>query len=272
MRPLREELGRFIAQLREAGVRISVAESLDAMNAVAAVGLDRIRMREALAASLIKDEADRVPFNEVFERFFAAPSSRSAGKRHPDHPGAQQSAASGQGRPGENPPLEVHQPKRKDETNRAGQRGEAKRAESRDHPVEKSKADDRDTSSPQNRERGSQARGESESLEGSRQDSTIEGARMARMREAEQRPFSAYTDLEFREAREALKPLERRFRIRVGRRLRLARRGRIDFRRTIRAGIQHGGLLAELKFRARRPRRVTWSFLADVSGVGQVRG
>ena len=51
---LRDQLVNFIAALRDAGVRISVAESIDAVNAVAAVGLARTQMHEALAAALIK--------------------------------------------------------------------------------------------------------------------------------------------------------------------------------------------------------------------------
>ena len=71
------------------------------MNAVAAAGLERERMREALAAALIKDEADRAVFDESFERFFATP--RAARGAHPDHRGEQVSAAAGRGKPGENP-------------------------------------------------------------------------------------------------------------------------------------------------------------------------
>jgi uncharacterized protein len=52
---------------------------------------------------------------------------------------------------------------------------------------------------------------------------------------AERTPFAAYTDLDYEAARDALAPLARRFRIRLGRRLHAAPRGRIDFRRTIRA-------------------------------------
>ncbi|MGC2276131.1 MAG: VWA domain-containing protein, partial [Candidatus Binatus sp.] len=50
------------------------------------------------------------------------------------------------------------------------------------------------------------------------------------------------------------------------RRLRLANTGRIDFRRTIRAAMQRGGALLDLKFRARRPRHVDLVILADISG------
>src|ERR1019366_8218933 len=101
MARLRDQLVSFIAALRAAGVRISVAESIDAMNAVAAVGLERERMHEALAAALIKDEADRAIFDESFNRFFAAPRANRG--EHPDQRGEQLSAASDRGRPGEEP-------------------------------------------------------------------------------------------------------------------------------------------------------------------------
>ncbi|MFZ0890142.1 MAG: hypothetical protein WA005_16995 [Candidatus Binataceae bacterium] len=48
MTTIREQLIRFIDLLRERGVRISVAETIDAMNAVAAAGIERTAMREAL--------------------------------------------------------------------------------------------------------------------------------------------------------------------------------------------------------------------------------
>ena len=265
MTSLREQLGKFIAELRAAGIRVSVAESIDAMNAVAAAGLERSRMREALAAALIKDEADRASFEEVFGRFFAAPPSRGGQRRHPDHRGMQESSAAGQGRPGENPALEE-----KRTTERKKQPGEVRRSATKHTESERERSGDEKmkgaaSPAPVDPRAGTPAPRFS-SEQKAEEDQGIEGIRMARMREIERRPFSAYTDLEFDQARDALKPLERRFRIRVGRRLRLARRGRVDFRRTIRAGIQRGGVLAELKFRSRRPRHVDLLILADISG------
>src|SRR5579884_2052831 len=70
MTPMREQLLRFIDALRAAGVSVSVAETLDAMRAVAAVGFERAPMREALATSLIKDEADRPLFDRTYAQFF----------------------------------------------------------------------------------------------------------------------------------------------------------------------------------------------------------
>src|ERR1700731_456538 len=111
MARLRDQLVNFIAALRDAGVRISVAESIDAMNAVAAVGLERALMHEALAASLIKDEADRAIFDEAFNRFFAEP--RPDRGQHPDQRGGQVSAAAGRGRPGDDPSPRDDTPPRK---------------------------------------------------------------------------------------------------------------------------------------------------------------
>jgi len=94
----------------------------------------------------------------------------------------------------------------------------------------------------------------------------VDAARVARLRAIERMPFDRFSDLDYDEARDALAPLIRRFRIRLGRRLRLAKTGRIDFRRTIRAAMQRGGALLDLKFRARRPRHVDLVILADISG------
>src|SRR6266852_2024420 len=81
MSTMRDALLGFIAELRAAGVRISVAESMDAMRAVAAAGLTRTRMREALAATLIKDEADRVVFEEAYMRYFGGARPGRGGRR-----------------------------------------------------------------------------------------------------------------------------------------------------------------------------------------------
>jgi hypothetical protein len=272
MARLRDQLVNFIAALRDAGVRVSVAESIDAMNAVAAVGLERARMHEALAAALIKDEADRSIFDEAFNRFFAAP--RAARGEHPDQRGDQISAAAGRGRPGENPSPRDDAPPRKPDQARDG-------ALSSDHdeksPLSDTKpskkiaaarrddAEGKDADRNSDRMRGREERGAADSREESPTPG-IDAARVARIRAIERRPFDQFSDFEYDEAREALAPLIRRFRIRLGRRLRLAKTGRIDFRRTIRAAMQRGGALIDLNFRARRPRHVDLVILADISG------
>jgi uncharacterized protein with von Willebrand factor type A (vWA) domain len=273
MTRLRDQLVGFIAALRDAGVRISVAESIDAMNAVAAVGLERALMREALAAALIKDEADRPLFDESFDRFFASQSTNRG--EHPDQRGDQVSAAAGRGRPGEHPSA-------RDDARERDRTPAAALASDRNQESLPSAAKLAQKAMVAHQmemeEKGKEARGDSDKMRADdkrreaaspRDESPspgIEAARVARIRAIERMPFDKFSDLDYEEAREALAPLIRRFRIRLGRRLRIARIGRVDFRRTIRAAIQRGGALIELNFRARRPRHVDLVILADISG------
>jgi uncharacterized protein len=269
---LRDQLVNFIAALREAGVRISVAESIDAMNAVAVVGLERERMHEALAAALIKDEADRAIFDESFNRFFASP--RSDRGEHPNQRGDQISAAAGRGRPGEHPAPRDDEPPRKSEEPREGARANdrvEKSQPSESKPSKKSAIAHRDDANSQDAERNSdknRGREEQGDADSEKESTTpgIDAVRVTRLRAIERGPFDNFSDLDYDEARDALAPLIRRFRIRLGRRLRLAKTGRIDFRRTIRAAMQRGGALIDLNFRARRPRHVDLVILADISG------
>jgi uncharacterized protein with von Willebrand factor type A (vWA) domain len=266
---LRDQLVNFIAALRDAGVRISVAESIDAMNAVATVGLERTRMLEALAAALIKDEADRAVFDESFNRFFAAPQRTNRGE-HPEQRGEQVSAAAGRGRPGDDPSARDEPTLRKAEQPRDGAAASNRDEKSSPSDAKPSKKDT--TTAHRDDARGEDAsrisartRGESHRSEKSAAPG-IDAARIARLRAIERMPFDQFTDLDYDEARDALAPLIRRFRIRLGRRLRLSRAGRIDFRRTIRAAMQRGGVLLDLNFRARRPRHLDLVILADISG------
>ncbi|MCU0265345.1 MAG: VWA domain-containing protein [Actinomycetia bacterium] len=63
----------LVQALRGAGVPVSVAESLDAVRAVGAVGLlDREAVRAALAAALVKRGAHRPTFDALFDLWFPA--------------------------------------------------------------------------------------------------------------------------------------------------------------------------------------------------------
>lgn len=65
-------LHRFVRLLRLHGVRVSTAEVIDAMHAVAQPGILEHRdvLRAALSASLVKDRRDVEAFDLVFDRFF----------------------------------------------------------------------------------------------------------------------------------------------------------------------------------------------------------
>ena len=94
---MRARILAFVQALRDNGMDVSVAEVLDAVAAVAAAGVEREVLREALAACLVKAEGDRPPFDALFEQMFPL------GGRDDDGPGRRRRRASGGGageRPG----------------------------------------------------------------------------------------------------------------------------------------------------------------------------
>jgi hypothetical protein len=67
----------FIRLLREHGMRISVAESLDALHSIRQVGVhDRELLRLCLRTALVKSHHDFASFDMLFARFFSAPRRR----------------------------------------------------------------------------------------------------------------------------------------------------------------------------------------------------
>ncbi|BAP13307.1 hypothetical protein AS19_04560 [Alcanivorax sp. NBRC 101098] len=73
-------LSEFVQALRGAGLRISPDEATQAMDAAALVGYQgRQRFHDALAMTLVKQEEDRSAFEETFARFFAVTSDVRSG-------------------------------------------------------------------------------------------------------------------------------------------------------------------------------------------------
>jgi len=83
---MREELHRFFRAARGAGIRLSPAESIDAMKAVADVGFsDRTILRDTLLLTLAKSEDEKRSLGECFDLFFSRPDAgRDAGQENPD--------------------------------------------------------------------------------------------------------------------------------------------------------------------------------------------
>jgi len=70
---MEERIVKFIAALRAAGVRISLAESTDAFRAVESLGVkDRELFRLSLLSTLVKDASGRPIFEELFPIFFGS--------------------------------------------------------------------------------------------------------------------------------------------------------------------------------------------------------
>jgi hypothetical protein len=76
---VRENLHRFFRAARGAGVRLSPAESIDAMRAVADVGFsDRGILRDTLLLTLAKTEDEKKAVGDCFDLFFDSPEPRQA--------------------------------------------------------------------------------------------------------------------------------------------------------------------------------------------------
>jgi uncharacterized protein with von Willebrand factor type A (vWA) domain len=76
---MREELHRFFRAARGAGVRVSPAESIDAMNAVADVGFaDRGILRDSLLLTLAKSQDEKQALGACFDLFFSQPQVKDA--------------------------------------------------------------------------------------------------------------------------------------------------------------------------------------------------
>ncbi len=70
---MEERIVKFISALRAGGVRVSLAESADAFNAVDKLGIqERDTFRLSLRATLVKDAKDIATFEELFPLFFDA--------------------------------------------------------------------------------------------------------------------------------------------------------------------------------------------------------
>src|SRR5881409_1801329 len=67
---MRARILGFVQALRDHGVEVSLAETMDAVAAVAAAGIEREVLRESLAATLVKDEGERPGFDRIFDVMF----------------------------------------------------------------------------------------------------------------------------------------------------------------------------------------------------------
>ena len=223
----------FLAEVRRAGVPVSTAESIDALRAATHFEPEREVLREALATAVVKDEADRATFDEVFDRFFSA-GGEEPGKRRRRRAAGGVAAAAGRSR-GEG---------------EGGGRPQPPERETKPRPPTQP-ARERPSLRPGTRERPR----ESESL-----------ARRRRRRALLRRPFREMDPAEAEELPALAAELARRFRARLRRRLRRGRRGRLDFRRTLRGSVPRGGAAVDLFFRRRRPGKIDLVALCDVSG------
>lgn len=88
----------FLDALREAGLTISVAEGIDAVESMAAINLlDREQLRAALAATLVKRQTHRPAFDSVFDIFYPSLAGESVGAASTTEPPPRDPAAAHRG-------------------------------------------------------------------------------------------------------------------------------------------------------------------------------
>lgn len=234
-------LARFVALLREAGVRASPGEVLDAARAVEAVGIeDRARVRAALAAALVKTRARRAAFDRAFDAFFVAAVPGREGKREKPGPGAGGARPTARGRAEESRDARPStRPERaRDQAREAAVRSVLQAA--REH--ERRKAGRLRQAGGKHRQRRGTA------TEARRVDLT--------------RPMASEEERVL--AREIPRLVEE-IRRKPSRRLRRASRGRVFARGIFRENLSRGGVPFVLPLRRQRPRRPRVVLLVDVS-------
>ena len=79
---MRENLHRFFRAARGAGVRVSPAESIDAMRAVSKIGFaDRQILRDTFLVTLAKTQDEKRALGDCFDLFFSQPEPPPSGAR-----------------------------------------------------------------------------------------------------------------------------------------------------------------------------------------------
>src|SRR5262249_17136769 len=89
---------------------------------------------------------------------------------------------------------------------------------------------------------------------------------LARRQALLEKPFKEFDARDVESTKELVKELARRLRGRLSRRYKRGRQGRLDFRRTFRSSVTHGGAPIELFWRYRRPGKLDLVVLCDLSG------
>ncbi|TDB89325.1 VWA domain-containing protein [Actinomadura sp. KC216] len=294
----------FVAELRRAGLPVSVAEGLDAVRAMQAVDLlDRESLRAAYAATVVKRPQHRPAFDALFDLWFpAAVGDGAGGAPDPDRPPR---TLDGAGRPVP-PPLDPLVQARRDQLadlllsgDDAGLRRFARQAvaEYGRTPGQESwfSSGVLRALSPETlmarlldavlagQERGGMAervarrtfRDRIARFEGLvagearrriAEDTGVERtARLAVRPPLERLDFAAARRDELAALRREVHPLARRLASRLVQKQRHGRRGRLDFRRTVRASLASGGVPLTTHHRPRRPHRPELVVLCDAS-------
>ena len=269
-------LSGFVVELRAAGLRVSLTENVDAMEAVRHVPLDdRPALRAAMAATMVKRPEHRPAFDAVFDSYFSLSPPLSIDEGGEDLSALLEEAL----RTGD--AATVQRLARLAVARLAGmEEGRGVRGSAyvfktmRMLDVEGALA---------RLLAGAGGWLERDDLTGAAQRLRDEVEAEVRRRLVAERGPQAVArsvrrplpeDVDFLHAsredlaalQRSLRPLARRMASRLARRRRLGRHGRLDFRRTLRRSLSTGGVPADPRFRRPHPHKPEIVVLADVSG------
>ncbi|MEU9916821.1 VWA domain-containing protein [Streptomyces sp. NPDC051001] len=284
--PVADRLTSLVAALRAHGIRVGTGETVDAAQAMAALGLaDRELLREGLAATLLHGTAQRPVFDPVFDLYFprgvGAPETGTTSRDGlRDRLAAALAAGDeammarlaaeavdGFGGYGSSPAsdgwssyqtLERVRPQtllarvRADVRAQGGSSGFADRL--LDDEIRRRIESFRALVATEARRRVAERRDRDEI------------ARRAVRPTADRVDFLFAGKAQLAELRRTVQPLARKLATRLAARRRRAARGTIDLRRTLRGSLSTGGVPMKPVLRRRRPARPELVLLCDVSG------
>jgi uncharacterized protein with von Willebrand factor type A (vWA) domain len=284
--PVADRLTSLVAALRAHGIRVGTGETVDAAQAMAALGLaDRELLREGLAATLLHGTAQRPVFDPVFDLYFprgvGAPETGTTSRDGLRDRLAAALAANdeammarlaaeavdGFGGYGSSPAsdgwssyqtLERIRPQtlltrvRADVRAQGGSSGFADRL--LDDEIRRRIESFRALVATEARRRVAERRDRDEI------------ARRAVRPTADRVDFLFAGKAQLAELRRTVQPLARKLATRLAARRRRAARGTIDLRRTLRGSLSTGGVPMKPVLRRRRPARPELVLLCDVSG------
>lgn len=286
----------FVEALRTAGLPVSVAEGLDAVRAVTALGLhDRELLRAGYAATLVKQQVHRPSFEAVFDLFF--PALVGSGVRGDAAADDEPTTAAVPGDAlddlrsrvadalanGDEQALAALAVEAVERLGSLPQRGQGMSAWSAHQTLSRLSVDDlvgrvagalagsvpgdEPRRAAERRAAAFGRRVEAEVRRRISQDETPQAVLEATLRPpVDQIPFTSAHRAELEQMRREIYPLARRLATRLTKEQHARRRGPLDFRRTVRASMSTGGVPITTHQRPKRPHRSELVVLCDVSG------
>ncbi len=276
---MRARIAELVRALRRADLAVSVSEAMDAAEAAAVAGVERAVLCDALAAALIKDERDRSVFLAAFAATFplrepGEPRSRRKRGRGASggggEAGGEGRAAGGETGAGGGGQGSSGTAASASGSERAGPATPSSGAAMREAEPRTgaSAVPLREADTAPARAASGARRGHTQDDDG-RQASGV-GAAGGRARTLARLPFRDMTAADVEEAAALARALATRVRARFRRRLAPRKVGRLDFRRTLRAAVPHGGVPFERRFRGRRRDAPDLVALVDLSASAAV--